>query len=92
MLASLNLPIQLKNSGGQLKVITNPKEHLKSVGESYFEHGGSAISWGFFLLFTGLVLIVHGIFPFIFPFLPARNIRKINKKLDEREELVRDKD
>jgi hypothetical protein len=72
-----------------MKLLANPKEHLESVNESYFVHGSSALTWGFFLIFTGLVLIVHGIFPFLFPFLPASNIRKINKKLDARNEAVK---
>lgn len=72
-----------------MKVITNPKEHLKSVGESYFVHGSSAVSWGFFLVFTGLILILHGILPFLFPFLPAKNINRIKKKLDDRNEANR---
>jgi len=40
-------------------------EHPQSVGETYFQHMGTSVSFGFRMLGGGLACLVHGIFPFL---------------------------
>ena len=69
--------------------ISKSKKHLQDVKESYFFHGWFAIKWGFFILYTGIASIIHGIFPFLFPFTAPKNILKIKKMMDLRQEEQR---
>jgi len=41
-------------------------EHPQSVGETYFEHMGSAFGFGIRMLGGGIACLMHGIFPFLF--------------------------
>jgi hypothetical protein len=41
-------------------------KHPASVGETYFEHLGSAGGFGSRMIIAGLACLVHGIFPFLF--------------------------
>jgi len=41
-------------------------EHPASVGESYFEHMGMALSFSTKMVGAGLACMVHAIFPFLF--------------------------
>jgi hypothetical protein len=41
-------------------------KHPASVGESYFEHMGSAFGFGLRMLGAGLACMIHGILPFLF--------------------------
>jgi hypothetical protein len=73
-------------SRGFVRVFINPIQHLKSVNESYFQHGFFAVKWGLFLVITGIVSIIHGFFPFLFPFMAPKNVLKLKKVLDDRKE------
>lgn len=65
------------------------QNHLSDVKESYWRHGWFAVKWGFFLVWTGVVSILHGIFPFLFPFLAPKNVLKMKALMDERNEEER---
>lgn len=41
-------------------------EHPDSVDESYIEHTGVALYFGFSMFFTSLALFVHAFLPFLF--------------------------
>lgn len=41
-------------------------EHPRSVGETYFEHMGSAFSFGWRMVAAGIACLLHGLFPFLF--------------------------
>ena len=41
-------------------------DHPESVGESYFEHMGTAFSFGTRMVFGGIACLVHGFLPFLF--------------------------
>lgn len=69
-----------------MKTFINPIKHLKSVEEDYFEHAFFAIKWGLFLLITGLISVIHGFLPFLFPFVAPKNVLKLKKVMDERNE------
>lgn len=42
------------------------REHPATVGETYFEHLGVALSFGFAMLAGGLACLVHAFLPFLF--------------------------
>ena len=64
-------------------------KHLKDVEESYAEHGWFAIKWGFFIMWTGLASIIHGIFPFLFQFTAPKNLLRLQKLMEDRKEQER---
>lgn len=68
----------------RLNPYSESRKHLATVGESYSTHGWFAVKWGFFLIFTGLASVIHGIVPAWFPFTAPRNIVKLKKLVDER--------
>jgi len=41
--------------------------HLKQAGMGYLEHFGVAIQTGLLMVFCGLLCIIHGVLPFLFP-------------------------
>ena len=65
------------------------KDHLQNVKETYSQHGWFAIKWGFYIIWTGLASVIHGIFPFLFPFTAPKNILKLKKMMDDRQEEER---
>ncbi len=48
------------------KLIECFREHPASVGETYFQHMGVALSFGGALLAAGLACVIHAVFPFLF--------------------------
>jgi len=59
-------------------------EHPNSVGESYFNHMGHALTYFVKLLFITIVTFVHAFFPFLFVNTASTMIKKINKHLENR--------
>ena len=59
-------------------------ENPNSVGESYFNHMGHALSYFVKLLFITIVTFVHAFFPFLFVNTASTMIKKINKHLENR--------
>lgn len=73
-------------------MIHGSKIHLKEAKKRYFPHLFYAVKWGFFLIYTGILSIIHGVIPAFFPFHAPRNVMKIARMLEERgveEELRR---
>jgi len=69
--------------------ITKSRKHLNDVEESYCQHGWFAIKWGLYIVCTGLASIIHGIFPFLFPFTAPKNLLKLHKIMEDRKEEER---
>lgn len=42
------------------------QDHPASVGETYFEHLGSATGFGVTMILAGFACLIHGVFPFLF--------------------------
>jgi len=59
-------------------------QHLKEANESYVTHGSFALKWGFFLIFTGIISILHGIVPALFPFQAPKNVLRVARLIQER--------
>jgi hypothetical protein len=55
--------------------------HPHSVGETYFQHFCFASKAGARLFITGLALITHSIFPFIFITTGRRTVFDLNQQL-----------
>lgn len=63
-------------------------QHLIETNENYFEHFLFAFTTGMWIFITGLILITHAIFPFIFLSTTSKNIKKINLVMQKRWELL----
>ena len=59
-------------------------KHLQETQQGYLEHSFFAFKWGFFLIGTGIVSIVHGIFPGLWKFKASQNVMKVAKMLEKR--------
>jgi hypothetical protein len=55
--------------------------HPDSVGESYLQHAGFAMSFGLRMFVGALACMLHGLFPFLFQRTGSRIIRELNQKL-----------
>lgn len=51
--------------------------HLRKAGKDYTGHGLFALKQGFVLIGAGLTSIVHGVFPFLFPFHSAKTVLRL---------------
>jgi hypothetical protein len=65
--------------------------HLRESGENYFEHFLFTFSTAFWLMGTGLVLLCHAIFPFMFVFKASGNVKKINQVMQKRIEFLNER-
>jgi len=64
--------------------------HLEETEQRYVPHGMFAVSMGWFLICTGFISIIHGIFPFILTFNAPRRVMKVAKiilRRGKREEI-----
>lgn len=57
------------------------RAHLKEANKSYFSHTRFAIVAGFDLILTGIISIIHGIIPTLFPFYAEKKIDEYHKKV-----------
>jgi hypothetical protein len=64
-----------------MNFIKKKLNHLNESNKSYKKHLFGAIKNGFLLIITGIVSIIHGIFPFLFTSFSAKTI--INIYYDE---------
>ena len=60
--------------------------HLHDAGESYFRHLAFTARIGAMLVASGLVIIVHGLLPFLFEHTGSNLIDRINAELKTRRE------
>jgi len=56
-------------------------EHPASVGESYLEHLGRALTFGTRMIFAGIACLVHGFLPFLFVRTGSRAIADLNDRM-----------
>ena len=60
------------------------KDHLNSVGETYFEHFLKSSFFGIKLIFIAGRAFIHAIFPWCFEHNVSDQIRKLNDVLQKR--------
>jgi len=61
-------------------------EHPASVGESYSEHMGVAIGFGWKMIASGLACVLHGVFPFMFKTTGSKCIKTLHDCMANRHE------
>lgn len=59
-------------------------QHLKQVEESYWQHFKFATWAGFYLVYLGVVSLVHGVFPFFAARYPDQLFQKFLEKSKSR--------
>ena len=64
--------------------ITAFREHPASVGETYFQHMGFAISFGLSLIGAGLAAFVHALIPPLFETTASRILIRLHARICER--------
>ncbi len=55
--------------------------HPRTVGETYFEHLGSASHFGTRMIGVGFACLAHGIFPFLFVTTGSKTIRHLHETM-----------
>ena len=60
-------------------------EHPHSLGETYTEHLSCALYYGVSMLLTGLAVIIHAFFPFLFVTTGSDLAKEICKDVNKRE-------
>ena len=63
------------------KLIECFREHPASVGETYFQHMGVALTFGATLLAAGLACVIHAVFPFLFTTTARAAIQNLHRRL-----------
>lgn len=59
-------------------------EHPAAAGESYSQHLLFTLGMGGRLMFAGLVIALHGLFPFMLTYTGSNQLKKCNKILSDR--------
>jgi Family of unknown function (DUF6356) len=59
-------------------------EHTESVGESYFEHMGVALSFAGPLLTAGLAALVHAVLPFLCVTTASDTVKQLHARMVNR--------
>lgn len=59
-------------------------EHPESVGESYFEHMGVALSFAGPLLMAGLAALVHAFLPFLCTTTASTTVKRLHARMMNR--------
>ena len=62
-------------------------EHPESVGESYFEHMGVALSFAGPLLAAGLAALVHAVLPFLCVTTASGTVKRLHARMVNRKPL-----
>ncbi|MGH6873049.1 MAG: DUF6356 family protein [Rhizomicrobium sp.] len=55
--------------------------HPRSVGESYWQHMGSALSFGTRMIAAGCACIVHGFLPFLCVTTGSQTVRHLHDRM-----------
>jgi hypothetical protein len=58
--------------------------HPHSLGESYLEHLWATVKLASHFLFAVIVILIHGLFPFLCTTTASRQIEKIYRKMKKR--------
>ncbi|RDI62090.1 DUF6356 family protein [Microvirga subterranea] len=59
-------------------------EHPESVGETYLEHMGVALSFAFPLLRAGLAALVHAVLPFLCVTTASSTVKRLHARMVNR--------
>lgn len=60
-------------------------KHPTEVGESYLEHGFSAMRYAFTFLLLFVIAFIHAIFPFLFVRTASNVVSEMTKHMEQRE-------
>ena len=60
-------------------------KHPSEVGESYLEHGFSAMRYAFTFLLLFVIAFIHAIFPFLFEKTASNVVSEMTKHMKQRE-------
>ena len=60
-------------------------KHPTEVGESYLEHGFSAMRYAFTFLLLFVIAFIHAIFPFLFQQTASNVVSEMTKHMKQRE-------
>lgn len=80
-----------------ISFIKNTKIHLLNSEKTYKEHLMGALINGLLLIFSGLISIIHGFFPFLFTGFTAKTIINIyyrelhNHKNKDYQKMIKEK-
>jgi len=55
--------------------------HPQSIGETYLEHFGVALSFGSRMVVAGLACMLHGVLPFLFVTTGSSTVRHLHDKM-----------
>jgi hypothetical protein len=69
-------------------LIGRSRDHLRAVGESYFQHMRFAATVGALMVLAGLACILHGLVPGIFTDRASRTIRHLHTVIEKRSKVV----
>ena len=64
-----------------VKLLHYFREHPASVGETYVEHFGVAMSFGFSLTKAGLACLIHAVLPFVFTTYARRAVAELHGRI-----------
>ena len=65
--------------------MANPfSKHPREVGESYFEHLGTAAGFGATMVIGGLCVLVHSLLPFLFEHTGSQTMAKLHGRMKKR--------
>jgi hypothetical protein len=56
-------------------------DHPRSVGESYLQHLGTALSFGSRMIVAGIACSLHGLFPFLFVTTGSSTVRHLHDRM-----------
>jgi hypothetical protein len=59
-------------------------DHLRLVGETYFEHQRNALGYAISMLTGGFACLVHSLIPGIFVTTGSRTVRELNDRMRNR--------
>ncbi len=65
--------------------------HLVETGENYFEHFLFAFATAMWILLTGVILIIHAFFPFLFRVTSSSSIKKVSEVMQKRRGVLMDR-
>ncbi len=62
--------------------------HLVDTGENYFEHFLFAFTTAMWIIITGVILIIHAFFPFLFRVTASSSIKKVSEVMQKRRDVL----
>jgi hypothetical protein len=65
------------------------RDHPHSVGETYWQHMGTALSFGSRMVAAGIACSLHGIFPFLFVTTGSSTVRHLHDSMITHRSRVR---